>query len=107
MLASMLESGAWNVRSNELAIEVAASSALIEMSAGADARRLIIAAASGVLGRPVKLQITPGRSAPPPAAKPPSNGSGRSRVEQEPVVQRMKEKFGAEIRTVIDYRKGN
>lgn len=107
MLASMLESGAWNVRSNELAIEVAASSALIEMSAGADARRLIIAAASGVLGRPVKLQITPGRSAPPPAAKPPSNGSGRSRVEQEPVVRRMKEKFGAEIRTVIDYRKGN
>jgi hypothetical protein len=32
------------------------------------------------------------------------NGSARSRAEQDPVVQRMKEKFGAEIRTVIDYR---
>jgi len=25
-------------------------------------------------------------------------------VDQNPIVQRMKEKFGAEIRTVIDYR---
>jgi hypothetical protein len=33
-----------------------------------------------------------------------SNGS-RARAEEEPVVRRMKEKFGAEIRTVIDYRK--
>ena len=32
------------------------------------------------------------------------NGSARSRAEQDPIVQRMKEKFGAEIRTVIDYR---
>ncbi|MGA9990565.1 MAG: hypothetical protein WBP69_22545, partial [Terriglobales bacterium] len=33
-----------------------------------------------------------------------SNGSARSRAEQDPIVQRMQEKFGAEIRTVIDYR---
>jgi hypothetical protein len=32
------------------------------------------------------------------------NGSARSRAEQDPIVQRMKERFGAEIRTVIDYR---
>jgi hypothetical protein len=32
------------------------------------------------------------------------NGSARSRAEQDPIVQRMQEKFGAEIRTVIDYR---
>ena len=30
---------------------------------------------------------------------------GRGRAEQDPVVRRMQEKFGAEIRTVIDYRK--
>jgi len=34
----------------------------------------------------------------------PSNGSARGRAEQDPIVQRMKEKFKAEIRTVIDYR---
>jgi hypothetical protein len=30
--------------------------------------------------------------------------SGRGRAEQDPVVRRMREKFGAEIRTVIDYK---
>ncbi len=32
------------------------------------------------------------------------NGGGRGRAEQDPVVRRMKEKFGAEIRTIIDYK---
>ena len=64
------------------------------------------AAASGVLGRPTKLQIVPGGSAQTMQVKAsPSNGTGRGRAEQEPVVQRMKEKFGAEIRTIIDYRR--
>jgi len=40
----------------------------------------------------------------PSVNRPPSNGSGRSRAEQEPIVRRMKEKFGAEIRTIIDYK---
>jgi hypothetical protein len=35
----------------------------------------------------------------------PSNGVGaRSRAMSDPVVQRMQEKFGAEIRTVIDQK---
>ena len=34
----------------------------------------------------------------------PTNGGGRGRAEQDPVVNRMKEKFGAEIRTIIDYK---
>jgi len=33
-----------------------------------------------------------------------SNGVSRSRVADEPVVRRLQEKFGAEIRSVIDYR---
>ena len=105
MLASMLESGKWTINKNELIIEVAASAALIEMSAGNEARRLITAAASGVLGRPMKVALVPGAASQQPPPKPPSNGSGRGRAEQEPVVQRMKEKFGAQIRTIIDYRK--
>jgi len=64
-------------------------------------------AASGALGRPAKLQVLPGLTpqagAPRPASSG-SNGSPRGRAEQEPVVQRMMEKFGAEIRTVIDYK---
>jgi DNA polymerase-3 subunit gamma/tau len=107
MLCSMLDEGEWNIAGNELTIRLAASATLIEMSVGAEAKRTIIASASGALGRAVKLQVLPGGTTSSSAAKPQvtySNGSTRSRAEQEPVVQRLKEKFGAQIRTVIDYK---
>jgi DNA polymerase III subunit gamma/tau len=105
MLGSMLDAGEWNVAGNELVIRIAASATLIEMSVSAEAKKLIVAAASGKLGRAVKLQVLPGAS---PQAAPQksvtySNGSSRARAEQDPIVQRLKEKFGAQIRTVIDY----
>jgi DNA polymerase-3 subunit gamma/tau len=105
MLASMLETGEWSIEGNELVIKVASSPTVIDMSLGADARRIIIATASDSLGRPIKLKVLPGGT--PQAAAPSrtsSNGSGRGRAEQEPVVKRLQEKFGAEIRTIIDYR---
>jgi DNA polymerase III subunit gamma/tau len=108
MLGSMLDAGEWRLEESLLRISVAASQALIEMSASTEAKRLMMASASGILGRPLKLQIVPGanpgRGSKTPASSFP-NGSGRARAEQEPVVQKMKEKFGAEIRTVIDYKK--
>lgn len=106
MLAAMLETGEWSIQGSELVIKVAASPTVIEMSVGADARRLIVATASGSLGRPVKLKILPGGTPQtvPSSARPSSNGGGRGRAEQEPVVQRLQEKFGAEIRTIIDYK---
>jgi DNA polymerase-3 subunit gamma/tau len=108
ILCSMLDGGVWRVEASQVIISIAASATLIEMSVSADARRLTIAAASGVLGRAIKLQIVPGLSAAAPVQKSTAsyaNGSSRARAEEEPVVRRMKEKFGAEIRTVIDYRK--
>ena len=114
ILASMLEAGEWQIDGGQLMIKVASSATLIDMSVSNDAKRMIIATASGVLGRPARLQIIPDANLQPAATtpgttKPVSNGGGngssRSRAEQEAVVQRMKEKFGAEIRTVIDYRK--
>ena len=105
MLASMLESGEWQVEGSQLVIKVASSATVIDMSLGADAKRLVIATASGVLGRPMKLSLIPGatvQSVPKNGA--PANGGGRSRAEQDPIVRRMKEKFGAEIRTIIDYK---
>jgi hypothetical protein len=110
MLSSMLEAGEWQIEGNQLIIRVASSATLIEMSVSNDAKRLIIATASSALGRAARLQIIPGANVQPTPAqpgpqKPASNGSGRGRAEQEPVVQRMKQKFGAEIRTIIDYQK--
>jgi DNA polymerase-3 subunit gamma/tau len=105
VLASMLESGEWKVTGGELLISAGASATLIDMSLGADARRLVVATASGVLGRPVKLTVVPGgTSEVTPVRRAGSNGGGRSRAEQDTVVRRMQEKFGAEIRTIIDYR---
>jgi DNA polymerase III subunit gamma/tau len=114
ILSSMLEAGEWTVEGNEVVIKVPASQTVVDMSLGADARRLVIASASGVLGRAVKLRIVPGATVATAegkgngnAAK--SNGTnsatgGRGRAEQDAVVRRLQEKFGAEIRTVIDYK---
>ncbi len=113
ILVSMLEAGEWSTQFNELAIKVAESQTVIDMSVSPEARRLAIASASGVLGRAVKLKILPGAVAasqdgngnkPNGSMAPGPKISGRSRAEQDPVIQRMREKFGAEIRTVIDYR---
>lgn len=106
MLVSMLEGAEWALAGNSLVVKVAASSMMIDMSFNADARRIASAAASGLAGKPIKMQVIPGGTpqAVSPARQPASNGSARSRAEHEPVVRRMQEKFGAEIRTVIDYR---
>jgi DNA polymerase-3 subunit gamma/tau len=106
MLVSMLEAAQWSLEGNSLVARVASSSTMIDMSFNADARRVASAAASGAAGRPIKMQVLPGGAAPPasPSRRPSSNGSARSRAEQDPLVRSMQETFGAEIRTVIDYR---
>jgi DNA polymerase-3 subunit gamma/tau len=106
MLVSMLEAAEWSLEGNSFVARVAASNTMVEMSFNAEARRVASAAASRLAGKPVKVLLQPGGtaqkvSAPRPAS---SNGSARSRAEQDPIVRRMQEKFGAEIRTVIDYR---
>ena len=105
MLISILETAEWSLNGNALTAKVAASSTMIEMSFPADARRIASAAASGLAGKPIKMQVESG-GAPQASSAPrrPANGSARNRAEQDPIVRRMKEKFGAEIRTVIDYR---
>ena len=106
MLVSMLETGEWAVEGSEVVVRLAVSATVIDMSVSADSKRLAIAAASGVMGRPVKLKVLPGGTAQAVPARPASasNGSGRGRAEQDPIVRRMQEKFGAEIRTIIDQR---
>jgi DNA polymerase-3 subunit gamma/tau len=113
ILVSMLEAGEWSVEGNEVVIKVSESQTVVDMSLSAEARRLAIASASGVLGRAVKLKIVPGATVAPAekrngASFKPSSANagvgGRGRAEQDAVVRRLQEKFGAEIRTVIDYK---
>ena len=106
MLVSMLESAEWSVEGSSLIAKAATSSTMIEMSFTSEARRIATAAASGLAARPIKVQVLPGGTAQNTAKmpRPATTGRARSRAEQHPAVRRMQEKFGAEIRTVIDYR---
>ncbi|MBV9482123.1 MAG: hypothetical protein JO249_15450, partial [Acidobacteria bacterium] len=103
MLLALLAAGEWSLEGSELLIKVGATPAVIEMSLGAEARRVIIASLSDELGRPAKLRVLGGGTAQAERPLPAANGS-RARAEQDPVVRRMKEKFRGEIRTVIDYK---
>jgi DNA polymerase-3 subunit gamma/tau len=105
MLVSLLESAEWKLEGSSLIARVAASVTMIEMSFTNEARRLATAAASGLAGRPIKMLVESGAAPQAPSVpRQTSNGSARNRAEQDPIVRRMQEKFGAEIRTVIDYR---
>ena len=117
ILVSMLSAGEWSVQGNEVVIKIAESQTVVDMSLSSDARRLAIASASGILGRAVKLRIVAGavvdaqngkRNGATTRSSGSTNGGstvgGRGRAEQDPIVQRIREKFGAEIRTVIDYK---
>ena len=78
------------------------------MSLSSEAKRLAIASASGVLGRAIKLRVVPGATVTENkrngTTRPVAGPGGRGRAEQDPIVRRMQEKFGAQVRTVIDYK---
>ncbi len=110
LLASMLERGTWSIEGNEVVIRISESQTVLDMSFGAEARGLAAASAGGVLGRAIKLRIVPGANVEPQergngGSQPNSSyRNGRTRAENDAVVRRLQEKFGAQIRTVIDYR---
>lgn len=108
MLAGMLDAGEWSLNGNEIAVKVAASAVMIDMSFGSEPKRLVTAAASRAAGRPMRVSVTGGGN----GAAPPQHrstvraggASARTRAAEDPIVQYMQEKFGAEIRTVVDHK---
>ncbi|MGI9101744.1 MAG: DNA polymerase III subunit gamma/tau [Terriglobales bacterium] len=91
-------------------LEVAQKLIDIDVALSADAKHAALAAASRIAGRALKLKLIGTASAgngAPSSQPPPTAGNGtnaRSRAANDPVVRRMQEKFGAQIRTVIDHR---
>ncbi len=106
VLAHNLEEGEWSVRGIEVSVKVAISQIMIDVALGPEPKRIIQTALSKAAGRPLRFKMVSGTpAAAKPAAPRPANGAGaRSRAMSDPVVQRMQEKFGAEIRTVIDLK---
>ena len=103
MLAHHLEEGEWKIGEREVVVRTGAGGKLLESLLKPDARKIMNEAASAALGRSVRVEVTGGasngNSAPATPIRP-----GRSRASEDPVVRRMQEKFGAEIRTVIDHK---
>jgi len=110
MLAHNLEQGEWTMRGGEVLVKVGLSPAMIDLALGDGPKRVIQNALTQAVGRQLRFsmenggaQFTPAAATARPANGS-SNGSARSRALADPVVKRMQETFGAEIRTVIDLK---
>src|SRR5271169_307838 len=109
MLAHNLESGEWSVRNLDVSVKVAMSQVMVDVALGDAPKRIVQEALAKATGKPMKFKLVSGGTQFTPKAAPPSarptNGTGaRSRAMSDPIVQRMQEKFGAEIRSVIDHK---
>lgn len=105
MAVSTLEEGEWSLNGAQLTVIVGISAKVIDVTFGAEQKRSAAAAATRAAGRPIRLNLVSGTPQVTPAATPRrSSGGGdiRGRAADEPIVKKMMEKFGAEIRTVID-----
>jgi hypothetical protein len=120
MLANMLATGEWALAGSELKIACPVSPVFVDMSLGAEAKKLVDAAISRSAGRRLKLSVVgTGANGAKPAhgnggsahvsssfSAPISGGGARNRAADDPLVRYMQEKFKGEIRTVIDKRNG-
>jgi DNA polymerase-3 subunit gamma/tau len=109
MLAHNLESGEWSVRGHEISAKVAMSQVMVDVALGEGPKRIAQEALLRATGKPLKFKMVSGGSqfspkAAPPSARPNNGAGARSRAVSDPIVQRMQEKFGAEIRSVIDHK---
>ena len=111
--AERLEEGDWRVQGTELVIAVPVGEKLLGMVFSPDVRKIINSAAATVASGPVKVTLQSsgvgngngnGNTAKAPIARVGNGLGARARASEDPIVKRMQEKFGAEIRTVIDYR---
>jgi len=102
---SLIETGEWRFGDGEIVIQVPKGATYIEMSLGAEGQKILDSLATRLAGKRMRVRVVTGGSASPSAPARPraTTGSGaRGRAMQDPIVRKMQEKFGAEIRTVID-----
>jgi len=111
-LIATLSEGSVAIQGSELVVTISQPASVVQFLINAEQRQIANAAATAAAGYPLKLNIVGGakketNGAATVSVRPHNGASARSRAAEDPVVQRMKEKFGAEIRTVIDHRAKN
>jgi DNA polymerase-3 subunit gamma/tau len=109
ILLQALEEGRWSVEGRLVSLQVGMSEEMIQVSYTREQEKLANQAAARVAGRKVKVRLVSQNTAaaglkptPSSAGRAATRDSIKTRAADEPVVQRMMEKFGAEIRIVMD-----
>ena len=104
MAVHSLEEGEWSVTGAVVNVVVSISEKMINVTFGAEQKKTATLAATNLMGRPMKLSVTSGtpKVENKPAPRRGGGGNVKGRAADEPLVKKMQEKFGAEIRTVID-----
>lgn len=111
-LIATLSEGSVAIQGSELVVTISQPASVVQFLINAEQRQIANAAATAAAGYPLKLNIVGGakketNGSSTVAVRPHNGVSARSRAAEDPIVQRMREKFGAEIRTVIDHRAKN
>src|SRR6266852_3311366 len=109
-LSAVLAPGAATIQGNELIVAIDQPASIVPFIMNEKYKPMVNKAASDAAGRPLKVKLVGGapKSAAANIVRPPrTNGNGigqsaRARAANDPIVRRMQEKFGADIRTVID-----
>ncbi len=108
IIAHWMEMGEWKIEGAEVTIAVEAKQPMIDAAMKGEAQRLLNHAATEIAGQPVRVKMIGGANGNgAPAVARPVAGDGtdaRSRALKDPIVRKMKERFGGEIRTVVDHR---
>jgi DNA polymerase III subunit gamma/tau len=110
-LAEIMAQGSATLQGNELTVAIDKPASVVPFFLNDRYKPILNKAASDAAGRPLKVKLVggaPARAVTTNVVRPArTNGNGnaqsaRSRAANDPIVRRMQEKFGAEIRTVID-----
>ncbi len=104
VLVDSIEASTWRVSGAQLMVPSSMGAKSLELVLTPDLRRQLSSAASQAAGR--RLWVLIESSAEPVAAAAPKADQGdvRERALEEPVVKRMQEKFGAEVRSIVEPR---
>jgi DNA polymerase-3 subunit gamma/tau len=105
--AQLLGAGGWTLSSAGLRIEAPIGKKMLGLTVNSEAEK-VIRQELGRLGAPARFQVVAGSaaaSASPSSAPAPLAGSIQKEALAHPLVERAKEIFKAEVRTVVDLRK--
>jgi DNA polymerase-3 subunit gamma/tau len=108
--ANLVHQGAWAQQINAIQVQLAVGKTMLALTVNAEAEA-ICRKTMRAMGTTQKIAFVPSENGAKPAVKdttpPPIAGSAQSAAMENPLVQKTKELFKADIRSVLDLRDKN